>query len=185
MFNTLCADSAGLSGTVCRQYPLRVFCRCHLGCSFFSSFFPFLSKLFLLVLGVMPSTSTAPTTLPPTIVSVDRLGPPLACLCPGGRLVSTNYPHPPCLLPPLGYHQGGHTRPYLHSPHITIELRGQRIDWAPLLIYSLRPYLRSPRTTMLRPPRRTPPHWDWVGLPCGSAHRHPPRIPFTVHLRVT
>ena len=41
------------------------------------------------------------------------------------------------------------TRPCLHSPHITMELRGQRIDWAPLLIYSLRPYLRSPRTTML------------------------------------
>ena len=96
----------------------------------------------------MPSTSTAPTTLPPTIVSVDRLGPPLACLCPGGRLVSTNYPHLPCPLPPLIYHQGGHTRPYLHSPHITIELRGQRTDWASLLNCSLRLYLRSPRAPM-------------------------------------
>ena len=32
------------------------------------------------------------------------------------------------------------------------------------------------------PPQRTSPHWDWVGPPCGSAHRHPPRMPSTVHL---
>ena len=40
------------------------------------------------------------------------------------------------------------------------------------------------KATRHLPHQRTPPYWDWVGLPCGSAHRHPPRPPFAVPLRL-
>ena len=76
------------------------------------------------------------------------------------------------------------TRPFLHFPHITIELWGQRIGWAPLLIYSLRPYLRSPCTTMLwaSPTHTSPLGLGWTPMwirpspsTSNTLHRTPPR----------
>ena len=74
----------------------------------------------------------------------------------------------------------------LHSLHVTIELRGQRMDWAPLLLYSLRPHLCSPHTTMLwaSPTHVTPLGLGWTPMwirpspsTSNTLHRTPPHTP--------